>query len=142
MTIENEKAAYILRTIARARLQPAPDAPPLPELRALLTRAFDEPVPSAVAEGELAQAALAVLAENPEFAEPIRVMASQADPPPRQYLEPTTIAVTTAALLALQTRIQFKRDQNSKWSLVIDKKAASDAFLKVLVLRLLSLFPK
>ena len=106
MTTENEAAIYILATIAKARLQPAPDVPSVPELRALLTAAFDEPVPSSVTEGRLAQAALDVLAENPEFAEPIRVMTSQTatNASHRRYLEPATIAVTTAALLALQTR--------------------------------------
>lgn len=144
MTTDNEAAIYILATIARARLQAASEVPSAPEIRTLLTVAFGDPVTSSATEGELAVAALGVLAENPEFAEPIRVMAGQAasDAWQRRYMEPATIAVTTAALLALQTRIGFKIDHTGKWSLILDKKAASDSVLKLLVQRLLSLLPK
>jgi hypothetical protein len=56
-----------------------------------------------------------------------------------RYLDPSTIAVTTAALLALQTRVKFKRDHAGKWSIEIEKKSASDSAIKLLAQRLLSL---
>jgi hypothetical protein len=144
MTTDNDTAIYILKTIAEARLQPSSsELPPARELRALLSAAFTDPAPPAT-EGELADAALDLLAQDPEFAEPIRVMASQpvTAASRQRYLEPLTIAVTTAALLVLRTRIKFKRDHTGKWSIEVDMKAASDSALKPLIQRLLSLLPK
>jgi hypothetical protein len=67
-------------------------------------------------------------------------------PPPERYLDPATISTTTAAFLVimtiLQTRIKAKLDNTGKWSIEIDKKAASDSLLKLLVQRFLSLPPK
>ena len=63
-------------------------------------------------------------------------------PPPERYLDHATITLTTAALLVLMTRIKAKLDNTGKWSIEIDKKAASDSLLKLLVQRFLSLPPK
>jgi hypothetical protein len=82
-----------------------------------------------VLQGDLARTALDLLAQDPAFAEPIRVMSRQ----------PAAIALTTAALLVLQTRIKFKRDHTGQWSIEADKKALSDGTLKLLVQHLLSL---
>jgi hypothetical protein len=144
MSIDEETSAYILKTVAKARLQTASgELPSVTELRTLLSAAFDQPA-SPATEGELADAALGLLAEDPEFAEPIRVMASQpvTAASRQRYLEPGAIAVTTAALLVLQTRVKFKRDHTGKWSIEMDKKAASDSALKPLIQRLLSWLPK
>jgi hypothetical protein len=143
MTTDNDTAIYVLKTIAKARLQPASgELPSVPELRTLLSAAFADPAPPAT-EGDLAGAALDLLAQNPEFAEPIRVMASQpvTAASRQRYLEPGAIAVTTAALIVLQTRVKFKRDHTGKWSIEVDKKT-SDSALKPLIQRLLSLLPK
>jgi hypothetical protein len=61
---------------------------------------------------------------------------------PQRYLEPASIALTTAALLVLQTRAKFKLDHNGKWSIEIDKKSSSDGAVKRLVQRLLSFLGK
>ena len=55
---------------------------------------------------------------RPASAEPIQVMSSQAgEAASRQcYVGPTTIVLTAAALLALQTRVKFKLDSNHRWS--------------------------
>jgi hypothetical protein len=87
--------------------------------------------------GDFAGSALDLLAEDPAFAEPIRVMSRNvAD---KRYIDPATIALTTAALLVLQTRVKFKRGQNGKWSVEVEKKAAGDGAVKALVQRLLGL---
>lgn len=112
--LDDATAIRILRTIAQARLT-APDLTPTPDLRA----------------------ALALLAEDPVYAGPIEIMSRQPPTGADRYLDPTTIALTTAALLVLQTRIKFKLDHTRKWSLEIDKKAAGDGVLKLLVQRLL-----
>jgi hypothetical protein len=142
---DDSTAIYILKTIAKARLQPeSGELPTNPEARAGLAAAFGDSVSMPASEGELARAALALLAEDPAFADPIRLMASQADASVsrQQYLEPVSIALTTAALLVLQTRVKFKLDHTGKWSVDIDKKSSSDGAVKLLVERLLSLLGK
>src|ERR1017187_5383963 len=49
--------------------------------------------------------------QDPAFAGPIDVMARQPPAASQRYFEPvSTIALTAAALLVLQTRVKFKRD--------------------------------
>ena len=43
---------------------------------------------------------------------------------PWKPLTQLTVALTTAALLVLQTRIKFKRDNKGKWSFEGEKKAS------------------
>ena len=115
----------------------------VPALRSVLGSAFGSPQETGVSEGDLARAALDVLSRDTAFAEPIQTMARQAaagaPASSQRYLEPATIALTTAALLVLQTRVKFKLDHERKWSLEIDKKAASDDAVRLLVQHLLSL---
>jgi hypothetical protein len=145
MPNDDENSISILKSIAQARLGPEADELPLtPELRSALAAAFGSAEPAPASEGELARAALDLLRQDPAFAEPIQMMASHAgEPASRQrYLEPVTIALTTAALLALQTHVKFKRDHTGKWSLEMDKKSSSDAVVKTLVQRLLPFLGK
>lgn len=51
---------------------------------------------------------------------------------------PAAIALTTAALLVLETRVKFKRDHTGKWCLEVEKKSAGDSAPKLLAQRLLS----
>lgn len=142
ITTDDATAIHILRTIAKARLQPIaaePTSPDAADLRVALVTAFGDSPQGPASQGDLARAALDLLAQDPIFAEPINIMAQQAaTAPPQRYLDPTGIALTTAALLVLQTRVKFKRDSKGKWSLEIDKKSASDSTLKLLAQRLLS----
>ena len=57
-------------------------------------------------------------------------------------IDPQAFALTTAALLALQTRIKFKHDSNGKWTFEIEKKSSGDGVVKEVVQRLLALLPK
>ena len=100
-----------------------------------LTNTFGNQPESAASDGDLARAALALLSEDPAYREPIRLMAenSSTGNRPQQYIEPSTIALTTAVLLALQTRIKFKADQSGKWSVELDKKSAGDSRIKLVV---------
>jgi hypothetical protein len=116
-----------------------------PDLREALAAVFGSPSLTPSSEGDLARAAIDLLAQDPAFAEPIQMMARQAaagaPTSGQRYFDPATIALTTAALLVLQTRIKFKRDHTGKWSIEIEKKAASDGSVKLLVERLLSYLP-
>jgi hypothetical protein len=142
---DDENSIYILQTIAQARLRPASgELPPNADIRAALATSFGDSGPTPATEGNLARAALNLLAQDPAFAEPIQVMASQSgiSASRQRYLEPSTIALITAVLLVLQTRIKFKLDYNRKWSVEVDKKSSSDAAVKLLVQRLLSFLNK
>ena len=145
MSTDDELSISILKTIAQARLGPAAaDLPPTPELRSALATAFGSPEPAPASEGDLARAALDLLRQDPAFAEPIQLATIEAgEPSSRQrYFEPLTIGLTTAALLALQTRVKIKRDHTGKWSLEVDKKSSSDVVVKLLVQRLLPFLGK
>jgi hypothetical protein len=143
--LDDSSSIQILKTIAQARLSDEqPDLAPTPDLRASLAAVFGDPPQAAASEGDLARAALDLLAQDPAFAEPIQIMTRNAAGVPaasQRYLDPATIAVTTAALLALQTRVKFKRDHTGKWAIEIEKKSASDGTIKLLAQRLLSLLP-
>jgi hypothetical protein len=139
-TIDDGTAIRLLQTIAEARLRPGtPDLAPSPDVRAALAAAFGDAPAAGSSEGDLARAALALLAEDPAYAGPIEIMARQPATGADRYIEPTTIALTTAALLVLQTRIKFRRDHTGKWSFEIEKKAASDGAVKLVVQHLLAL---
>jgi hypothetical protein len=142
-TLDDATAIQILTMIAQARLRPAAsDVASTPDVRAALAAAFDNPAPTAASEGDLARAALDLLAQDPAFAEPIRIMARQPSAATQRYIDPVSaIALTTAALLVLQTRGKFKCDHTGKWSFEAEKKALSDGALKPLVQHLLSLLP-
>jgi len=141
MTTDDQISISVLKTIAQARLRSeAGELPPTAELRSALATAFDSPAPAPASEGDLARAALDLLREDPTFSGPIQVMTKQAVD--QRYIEPLTIGLATAALLALQTRVKFKMDSNHKWSIEVDKKAASDPVLKFLVQRLLPFLGK
>jgi hypothetical protein len=140
-TLDDASSIQILKTIAEARLSPT-DLAPTPDLRAALTAAFENPPHTIISEGDLARAALDLLSQDPAFAEPIQIMTRAAAGAPagsQRYIDPATIGLTTAALLALQTRVKFKRDHTGKWSIEIDKKSANDGAIKLLAQRLLSL---
>jgi hypothetical protein len=69
-------------------------------------------------------------------------MSAQPTSGTQRYLDPGSIALTTAALLVLQTRVKFKLDSNRKWSFELDKKSSADGAVKLLVQRLLSFLNK
>jgi hypothetical protein len=126
-TLDDASAIHILKVIAQARL--GADVPD--DLRAALETARP------ASEGDLARAALDVLAEDPAFAEPIETM-SRHPVPAQRYLDPATIAVTVAALLVLQTRGKIKRGTDGKWSFEMEKRASGDGPVKLLLERLLA----
>jgi len=104
------------------------------ELANLLDTA-DVPCPS---DGEAAAAALELLAKEPRFAGPIE--AARNGPRTRAMGFGVGEAFLIAGLMvALQTAIDFERDKDGRWSIRIKKKATSDALLKPLVKKLLSL---
>jgi hypothetical protein len=141
-TLDDATARRVLATVAQARLRGG--ATPL-EPTADLGRALAEglavtPPEEPAPEGDVARLALRLLAEeDPSTREAIVALASA---PPAQRFDPaTTLAVTAAALLVLQTHVRFARNAAGKWTLTVEKKPTSDSLLKPLVQALLSRFP-
>ncbi|MCP4107679.1 MAG: hypothetical protein GY749_19395 [Desulfobacteraceae bacterium] len=54
--------------------------------------------------------------------------------------DPVTIAaVITAAIVVLQTRVKIEKDKDGKWTVLIDRKAASTSLIKTVVEKLVAL---
>lgn len=79
------------------------------------------------------------MAEDQSAREAIVALVSA--PPPQRFDPASTLAVTAAVLLVLQTHVRFARDKAGQWSLTIEKKPTTESLLKPLVQKLLSLFP-
>ena len=138
-SLDDATAKRVLDTIAQARLGGR-------DLETDLTVGIREALqdhfavtasPGASSEGDLAREALLVLAEDPQVKEQIVAMAEGGAT--HRFAIGTTLAMTTAALLVLQTYVRFERKESGKWSLVIEKKPTKDGLLKPMVQKLVSL---
>jgi hypothetical protein len=141
--LDDASAILILKKIARRYFSDNESkVPNTPELRDALAAAFEIHSPPAASEGDLARAALELLADDPRFAESIELaildLEDSVDQSPERYIDGSGITLVIAALLVLSTRIKFKMDNSRKWSLEIEKKSAGDGVVKILVERLLS----
>lgn len=143
ITFDDTTAIRILKTIAQSRLRKsAPDLAPITELRAAIASAFGEsPESPPTTAGDLARTALDLLSQDPAWSEHIHVLTLDPSTIIDRYEPTVTIAVTTAALLVLQSRIKFKAGAGHSWSIEIEKKAADNSTLKLLAQRLLALLP-
>jgi hypothetical protein len=111
------------------------DADTSRRLRDKLEIREDESVPTP-SEGELARAALSVLASDPE--QQIGVQALLDHPQGEKFAVIETAVLVPLVLVALQTHFRFERDQRGKWTVKVEKKATDASLLKDLVRKLLS----
>jgi len=95
-----------------------------------------DPSPENITEGDLARDTFVVLAEDPQHRDTVRSLIR--GPKPERFTPMGTVAVVAAALVVLQTRVKFDRDKEGRWSLRIEKHAASDSLLKSFVSKLVS----
>jgi hypothetical protein len=139
--LDDATARRILTTVARARLRGGATPPePTPDLgRALAEALAVAPPEETASEGDVARLALRLLAEDPSTRQAIVALASA--PAPESFDAAATLAVTAAVLLVLQTHVRFARDKAGKWTLTVEKTPTTEALLKPLVQKLLSLFP-
>jgi hypothetical protein len=118
--LDDATARRLLATVAQARLRTgAMTLEPTGELGQALAEGLEvtppeEPTP----EGDIARLALRMLAEDPSTREVIVALASA--PRPERFDPETTLAVTAAVLLVLQTHIRFNRDKAGKWTLTVE----------------------
>ena len=138
-SLEDEAACRVLAAVARA--QAARETVETAWTQGIAeavagTFGFAAPTRPQAREGDLARAALLVLAEDPRHGEAIGALVS--GPEAKTFVLGETAAVITAALVVLQTRVKFSRDKDGKFTLLVEKAAASDGLLKALAEKLLS----
>jgi len=129
--LSDDDAARYLRLVAEGVNA---DAPPEPQaVRSALEAEVDE-VPSGTetpSEGEVARAALHVLAETPPHGE--RLQALLDGPEPETFDLGTSAFVGTAAIVVLMTQVEFEAAEDSGWHVKIEKPSASEDLIRALV---------
>jgi hypothetical protein len=135
----SQQATRIVELIGEAHQGQVPAGPERAALVRALARMLDTKDTPCPSDDQAATAALDLLAKDPWFAGPIQAMMTG---PETRSMGPGAMesaSLIAALLLALQTQIDFERDKDGRWSIRIKKKAASDALLKPLVKKLVSL---
>lgn len=130
-TIDARRAVEILARVAKGRglLQDAPGIETR-EAQAALASTFEKPGPGDIpTEGDLARQCLRLLSQDLDTAQAIAVMAEQPDQGPQHFFI-AEVSVVTLALAVLGTRVRYEKDKSGKVSLIVEKKALSDAVLK------------
>jgi hypothetical protein len=135
-SLDDATARRVLTTFARAQA-PQAAAQLTPALMQTLQNFASEPATGPVSEGEIARAALLLLADNPQH-QPI-LTALLDGPAPERFGVLETATVVSAVLLVLQTHVKFERDKDGRYSIKIEKKPTDATLLKTLVQKLLSL---
>ncbi len=82
-------------------------------------------------EGDLARAALLLLADDPTHRQIIETMVS--NPPPERLGVVETAAVTSAVLFVLGTHVKIERDKDGRWTFKLEKKPTEISLLKSLM---------
>ncbi|MEI2783449.1 MAG: hypothetical protein V9H25_20345 [Candidatus Competibacter sp.] len=136
-SLDDATARRVLATFARAQATPTETAL-TPELRQALREFATGPETAAVSasEGDLARAALLLLADDPQQQPMLTALIE--GPAPTRFGVLETVAIVSAVLVVLQTHVKFERDKAGRWSVKIEKKPTDNSLLKPLVQKLLS----
>lgn len=139
-SLDDATAHRVLATFARAQASLA-EATLTPELRQALREFATSPETAAVSasEGDLARAALLLLADDPQRQSILTALIE--GPVPAQFGPVKNAAVITAVLLVLQLYVKFEYDKDGRWSIEIVKEPTDKALLMPLVQKLLSHTP-
>jgi hypothetical protein len=140
--LSDADARRLLVTFTRPLDQdPARTTTPDAALVQALTATFGAPATTVPPdEGDLARTALRLLAADPAT-EP-RLTALLDGPRAERFIEPSSIAITTAVLLALQLHVRIERTKDGQWKLLIEKPSMSGTVLKPLVDKLVAFFSR
>jgi len=87
-----------------------------------------------VSQGDIARAALQLLAADPAHREGIQYLLDNADGARFNAVEWAGLA--SAVLIVLQTHVRFERDKHGDWSFKIEKKPTNASLLKDLLQKL------
>jgi hypothetical protein len=137
-SIDPAHAHQILTLVIRSYRNDQTSPELTPDLQKELASAFglSQTASEPASEEELTRQALTVLAEDPDRRAAIETMAAQPTHGPQKFEPLTTIALTTAVMIVLQTHVRFERSPDGKWTVRVEKKPTSDALLKGLVQKL------
>ncbi|HRC71587.1 MAG TPA: hypothetical protein PK880_03530 [Candidatus Competibacter sp.] len=139
-SLDDATARRVLDSIARAQSTSAETAltPALRQaLRDFATGVEIAAVPAS--DGDLARAALLLLADDPQR-QPI-LTALIEGPAPAQFGPVKNAAVVAAALLVLQLYVKFEYDKDGRWSVEIIKTPVDKTLLAPVVEKLLNYTP-
>lgn len=127
--LSDEGAAQYLRVLAESL---SDDAPAPQAVRPAMEEQFDgRPSGSeAPSEGEVARAALHVLAEAPPHGE--RLQALLDGPKPETFDLGTSVAIGTLAVVVLQTQVELEASDDGGWHLRVEKPSASEDLIQSL----------
>jgi hypothetical protein len=130
--LSDDMAVRLLTTITQTQLRIKNyQAELTPEIRQALQGVVSSPhSDESFSGGELARQALLLLSEDPEIGPNLERLIEN---PPQKFDLGTTMVITVAALIAVQTHVRFERDKAGKWKLVIEKKPTNEGLLKILV---------
>jgi hypothetical protein len=131
--LSDADAQRILTTFARN--QPGyGDSTLSPELTAALRHEPDLTA-TAASVGDLARAALLLLADDPQHSPIIDTMVSQ--PPAQRFGVVETAVVMSAILFVLGTHVKIERNAQGTWTVKVEKKPTDPKLLKSLMEKLL-----
>ncbi len=132
-TLSDPNALGILAKVAEYELNSVSDTVDLDadQLSALRAK-FGAPEGVAVADGDLARAALQVLAQDPEMATRIRTMATSQAPDAFSFEALADAALYTALVKVLMTGVSIERDKDGKWAVQVKTHALDSEALSAL----------
>jgi len=141
--LDDERAVRILEDVTQARLNRGEQPPAWSDQPAeRLREAFDiTKTDGGASTGDVARAALLVLAEDPDTRQAIETMVRHMPASRQVFVEPGTAALMAAVLVVLQSQIELKRGTDGKWSFAYTKPSASVELLRPLVEKLVGLLP-
>lgn len=134
-TLDDTAATRLLAAASRPHMRAAGVETNLtPDLAAALGQAASGgPRPGAApSDGDIARAALLLLADEPSTAPAIAALLDGPAPERFDIGLPAATAIVTLALVILQTHFRFKKDPKGKWEILIEKRPTSDSLLKSL----------
>jgi hypothetical protein len=141
--LDDGASTRILESISRAHGEGRSGESELSEgLREAMREEFGiQPGPNPVSDGDVARAALQVLAQNDDFEEIITTMAK--NPPPEKLGIPVTeLALLTAVVFVLKSEFEIKRDKSGRYSFLFRSKPLDKAILKEFITQVLNWLPK
>lgn len=142
LSLSDEMAIEILKSFAKAQLRRHQFQPEIHRSMieaAAIALGVKEPPLSMPGEGDVARQALQLLVQDSKFKDAIISMV-EANSKGEKFLGVAeTITLVTAALVVLQSHVQFERGKDGRWTVKVEKKPTSNELLKPLVQKLLAL---
>ena len=138
-SLDDAAAVSVLRTYASVQREHVAEVPEASAgLAGALAAEFGQAEEGGASEGDVARAAIRLAAADAQEGEKLRALAH--GPQARAMVGVVGgIALITAALMVLQTHVEFERRPDGTWSLKLVKKPTRDVLLTPLVRKILAL---